>query len=138
MLGHSPPSWLSLVGPSSKSRVTRTSQEVVEVLERFWFRGIRAQVRRAQSLQWQGRPVQGMMRPVRITNALLANYVDARGSLASIMGGFPEWWNVPDLPHTTGLGLVVVAQVDVDELDKEFELKIRVASPDGPLSLIHI
>lgn len=71
------------------------------------------------------------MAEVEIANAFVANYVEVRGSLAYIMGAFPEWWSVPALPSRQVLGFVVVAQLEDHELAKRMELEIAITDPDG-------
>ena len=71
------------------------------------------------------------MSEVKIANALVSNYAEVRDSLANVLGAFPEWWTVTSLPIVQPVGMVVVAQLERDELDKRITLRFQVTHPNG-------
>jgi hypothetical protein len=76
------------------------------------------------------------MTRVKVTNAFLANYVEVRDSLAYVAGAFPEWWDVPQLPSTGMLFVVVTIELQADELNTTFNFILRVDRPDSTTTVL--
>jgi hypothetical protein len=66
---------------------------------------------------------------MRIREAFLANSAETRQGLAFVLGGFPEWWTVQSLPSGSLLSMVAVAELDESDLDKDFQVTIRMRHP---------
>jgi hypothetical protein len=55
---------------------------------------------------------------MRIAGAFLSTRSEVHDSLLYVMGGFPEWWTIPDLPAVQEVPLTLVLDLDADEIDR--------------------
>lgn len=70
---------------------------------------------------------------MRIAGAFLSNRAEIHDTLLYVMGGFPEWWGIPELPSRQTLALALVLEVEVSELGKTVELGVRFVAGDRTL-----
>jgi hypothetical protein len=68
---------------------------------------------------------------VRILSAFIGGHVETQNSLVYVHGGFPEWWTLTEIPSQAILGLVIVAEVERDEIDTQFDLFITINRLEG-------
>jgi hypothetical protein len=73
---------------------------------------------------------------VRIAGAFIANHAEWREHLLFVSGGFPEWWDLTDIPGDTSFTLVLMAEVTHSELDQEHTVDVAMRSPDGAESAL--
>src|SRR5438045_426805 len=78
------------------------------------------------------------MTEVRVHSAFLANHAEVRDSLAYVLGGFPEWWTVTELPSSAFLAMVVVLQLERFEIEHEhsFDLVVTRESETTPIAKV--
>jgi hypothetical protein len=72
---------------------------------------------------------------MRIVTAFICNHAEVQSSMLYVHGGFPEWWNITEIPSRQNLGLAMVAEIEEDELDIEFDLTVT-AERDQDQSLV--
>src|ERR1700722_7052495 len=61
---------------------------------------------------------------MRIVTAFLCNHAEGQSSTLYVHGGFPGGWNITEIPSRPNLGLALVAEIEQDELDIEFDLTV--------------
>ena len=71
------------------------------------------------------------MARVEVTSAFLANYAELRGPLTNVLGAFPEWWEVPALPHNVVVYAVLGMELDEGEIGDVFTFLVVLQRPDG-------
>jgi hypothetical protein len=67
---------------------------------------------------------------VRISSAFVANSAEVKDGLAYVMGAFPEWWTLTELPADSTLAFVFVVEMDDWELGQQFQFLIRMDHPE--------
>jgi hypothetical protein len=65
---------------------------------------------------------------MRIVSAFLADHVARHDTRLCVVGGFPEWWNLPAVPSQQTVYMGIVVEVEHDEVDTDFTLRVKVAS----------
>lgn len=60
------------------------------------------------------------MRRVRVEAAFLATTAETHDGLLFVMGGYPDWWTVPQLPATERMSCVYVLGLDSSEKGTAF------------------
>jgi len=73
---------------------------------------------------------------MRLTNAFLANYAEARAGLFDILGAFPEWWDVPKLPANLLVHLVVNLDLEEADLGTTYFFEIGMNRPNQRFDLL--
>ena len=68
---------------------------------------------------------------MRIVSAAIANFVEVRDSMLYMLGGFPEWWNVTQLPTAIIMGVGVVVEIEPAELSQDLMLDVAIRAVDG-------
>jgi hypothetical protein len=80
------------------------------------------------------------MEAMRVASACIANYAEIRNGIVNILGGYPEWWEVPQLPQQATMFIVVTCEMDHSEAGRtfSFDLKLKRPSGDDPQLLAQI
>jgi hypothetical protein len=68
---------------------------------------------------------------MRIAGAFIANHAEWREHLLFVSGGFPEFWNLAEIPGDANFMLVLMAEVTHQELEQQHTVDIAMRSPDG-------
>lgn len=68
---------------------------------------------------------------VEIRNAFVATFAEIRKGTAQILGAFPEWWAVSELPQQTTFYVVVQLELERSEVGKPMALFVWIRRPDG-------
>jgi hypothetical protein len=68
---------------------------------------------------------------MRIAGAFIANHAEWREHLLFVSGGFPEWWDLAEIPGDTSFTLVLMAEVTHQELDQQHTVEVAMRSSDG-------
>jgi hypothetical protein len=64
---------------------------------------------------------------VRIVSAFIANHVEQQNTLLYVSGGFPEWWEVTEIPSPPQIvGMGILFEVEQHEVDNEFTLTFKI------------
>ncbi|HVC15570.1 MAG TPA: hypothetical protein VND62_12015 [Acidimicrobiales bacterium] len=69
---------------------------------------------------------------MRVDSFFLANYAEQRGGLANILGAFPEWWTVPNVPCRMAVGFVLVQDLDEAELESAYSIHLYIRPDTTP------
>src|SRR5581483_3536834 len=65
---------------------------------------------------------------VNIVAAFLANRIELTESGFRLDGAFPEYWSIPEIPHTVELPIGFVASLEPEEVDETFLVEIQSGS----------
>jgi hypothetical protein len=76
------------------------------------------------------------MARMRVRNALLANYSEGRDGIAYISGAFPEWWEVPQLPHGVQFHAILQLELEPNEVEEQFLFHVSLRRPNGDTDLL--
>ena len=63
---------------------------------------------------------------MQIQSAFLANYAEQHEGLLCVLGGWPEFWGVPEVPSEQRLTLVTVAEVAPEELGRQLTVDLTL------------